>query len=304
MRKIFPKTGRAGVIVRGRIFCQEELVLIRRMIRNHPMWGRTRLSEAVCQLLDWRQINGRLKDRGCRVALLKLESLGFLELPKRKLDRGGRPPCIEFSQSRNASAVSDMPDSLTLQLVDSPLLAKTWNSLISTHHYLGLSTPVGRLIRYLVVGDEQILGAISFSEAAWSIKRRDELLEGFFDTSEHIRSRVVSNNRFLIIPNVRVNNLASRILGLSTKQITVDWQRRFGMVPEFIETFVDPARFKGTCYRASNWTLIGTTKGFSKQGASHNQQKSPKLLFICGTSHNSRKFLRLKIKQWSERRVA
>jgi hypothetical protein len=290
MRKAWPKTDR--LVIRGREFLQSDLVLIRKLIRDNPKWGRTKVSEEVCSLLNWRQENGRLKDRGCRVALLKLESLGFLQLPTKKLDRGGQPPCRDLVCELDETQVSQMPSEIQLQLVQNAGGSRIWNALIARHHYLGLATPVGRLIRYLIIGNGQTLGAISFSEAAWSITGRDDILKKFGVNRNEIRSLVISNNRFLILPHVRIPNLASRILAKSTKQVVRDWAQRFETRPLFIETFVDPARFEGTCYRAANWTLVGSTKGFSKLGASHRNKTSPKLLFMVGTTYNSQQFLR------------
>ncbi|MEZ6033184.1 MAG: DUF4338 domain-containing protein [Planctomycetaceae bacterium] len=290
MRKHWPRT--TGVTVRGREFHQKDLVLIRQLIRKNPSWGRTRLSEEVCRIFDWQQENGRPKDRGCRVALLKLESLGYLQLPKKKLDRGGRPPNEVSLGEVVEECISQMPQTLSLELVNTVRQARIWNSLIARHHYLGLATPVGRLIRYIIMGDAQMLGAISFSEAAWSLTCRDEVLNQFGLSGSEIRSATISNNRFLILPSVQVRNLASRVLGLAVKQVLLDWHERFETLPLFIETFVDPKRFEGTCYRAANWLFVGTTKGFAKQGASHRNTKAPKLIFLIGTTVKSRQFLR------------
>lgn len=290
MRTVWPKSD--GIVVRGRRFLQSDLVRIRHLIRTHPNWGRTKLSEEVCRAIDWRQPNGRLKDRGCRVALLKLEAFGFLQLPLKKLDRGGRPPRQDLTFHRLGQEISEMPQDLNLVRVETSQQSRIWNSLIAQHHYLGLATPVGRLIRYLIVGSETILGAISFTEAAWSIIERDVALEEYGIERGKIHEVVVSNNRFLILPNVQIKNLASKTLGMARKQVALDWHRNFGTKPAFIETFVDPTRFEGVCYRAANWILMGKTKGFAKRGGSHESNRVPKLLFLVGTEYNSQKFLR------------
>ena len=166
MRDSWPRT--KGIIVRGRIFFQSDLVLIRKLIRTHPSWGRTKLSEKVCQVIGWRQENGRLKDRGCRVALSKLESLGFLKLPAKKTATGGQPPRQLHSVAISEAEILKMPSEIRLHQVTSVADSRLWNSLIGKFHYLGLATPVGRLIRYLICGDNQPIGAISFSDPAWS----------------------------------------------------------------------------------------------------------------------------------------
>lgn len=272
-----------GLVVRARVFSQKELVAIRRIIRQHPKWGRTKLSEVVSELLSWRQSNGRLKDRACRVALVRLESLGFLKLPAKLVPNGGKPPSIRAPVPTNASRiVTTMPASIRCEKVQNASDARVWNALISHFHYLGLATPVGRLLRYLIYGDGQLLGAISFGESAWNIKLRDSLLHSVGIDSTERRLAVIGNNRFLILPNVRVPNLASRVLAESLRILREDWAEQYSAKPLIVETFVDPRRFEGTCYRAANWLLAGKTKGFSKCGACHAYADAPKLLFLKG----------------------
>lgn len=283
-RKPWPRCD--GVVVRGRLFSQRDLVLIRRLIREHGTWGRTRLSQEVCKSLGWTQPDRRPKERACRVALLRLEDLGFLRLPARLVDRGGQPPkrydIAELGVT--ISPLREMPRALDLTLVTSTRDSRIWNSLVSKFHYLGLPAPVGRLLRYLILADKQLIGAISFGESAWRLADRDRLLNRVGINIEQTRSAVVSNNRFLILPSIQVGNLASRILGQSLRQLTEDWPERFLTTPCFAETFVDPSRFIGTCYQASNWVLVGTTKGFSKQGSWHRKNLGPKLIFMRGLS--------------------
>ena len=271
---------------------QADMVLIRNLLRKHPSWGRTRLSQEICRALNWEQANGRLKERACRVVLRRLETLGFLELPERLVNNGGRPPSrvvttIDPSPTQNLTA---MPVDLVLQIVDSAPDARLWNSLVAQHHYLGLATPVGRLLRYLVFGDAQLVGAISFSEGAWRIAARDSLLEDVGISKSRVGDAVVGNNRFLILPNVSVPNLASRILSIALRRLRCDWAMRYACVPEVVETFVDPTRFAGTCYRAANWLPIASTKGFAKRGSHHTNPKAPKLMLLRGlTSQIHRK---------------
>jgi len=216
------------------------------------------------------------------VALVRLETMGLLRLPKRLLDRGGRPPLATLGAVHVPLKLSRMPASLKLQLVASAHESRLWNSLIAEYHYLGLATPVGRLIRYVIYGDDQLLGAISYTDCAWSLAGRDQLLAKVGLPVESLRDFLIANNRFLILPSVQVPNLASRILSTSTRQVCMDWASRFNRVPLVVETFVDPSRFEGTCYRAANWLSVGLTKGYCKSGGRHSNRHSPKLLFMRG----------------------
>lgn len=281
LRKRWPNC--LGVVVRGRLFTQKDLVSIRRLIRRHPNWGRTKISFAASRLLGWRQQNGRLKDRACRVALVRLEALGYLELPRKRVENGGKRPTVNSSPPEHSLCfVTKMPSEVRSELVRTPSDAQLWNDLVAHFHYLGLATPVGRLLRYLIYGDAQLLGAISFGEPAWNIRSRDALLEKVGVNVTERTGKVVANNRFLILPNVQVPNLASRVLAESLRAMRKDWVERYAVAPLVVETFVDPCRFDGTCYRASNWLLLGTTKGFSKRGACHTYANAPKLLFVKG----------------------
>ncbi len=280
MRRSWPKCGE--LIIRGRQFGQADLVLIRKLIARHPTWGRTRVSQEICKILDWRQENSALKERACRVALLRLEGLGLLELPKKKIDRGGRPPTVFPDPVPHGQMINAMPISVTVRLVGNQAESRLWNALIAHHHYIGLATPVGRLLRYLVYADDMLVSAISFSEAAWAVDARDAALQEIGIDQIRIRDVTISNNRFLILPFVQVKNLASRILSLATRTAAMDWSERYQVCPLIAETFVDPSRFHGTCYSAANWTHVGMTKGFSKCGATHASTNSPKMVFLVG----------------------
>lgn len=290
MRNTWPKT--EGICLRGRVFYQHDLVMIRRLIRSNPTWGRTRLSEEVCKQLNWKQDNGRLKDRACRVALLRLEAEGYLQLPKRKTETGGRPPSVQMTALPIMPQIQmEICTDLEIHPVSSVADSRIWNFLVAKYHYLGLGTPVGRLLRYLIKSGEQHLGCISFSEAAWKVAARDQALASIGFSHSTIKNKLISNNRFLILPNVLVPNLASRILSRSTKNAVFDWEQRFGSTPLFVETFVDPSRFTGACYKATNWIPLGFTKGYAKRGGEHSPHRKPKVLFVRATAKRDQRKL-------------
>jgi hypothetical protein len=187
------------------LFTQSDLIALRLLIRSHPSWGRTRISQEACTSLHWYQPNGRTKERACRVALLKLESLGYLKLPPRLTETGGRPPVVRlrFAEGTVPENITVMPNSLEVLLVRTRAESQIWNGVVGEYHYLGLATPVGRFVRYLIYGDSRLLGAISFSECAWNLRARDDLLARLGFDEKTIRDSVICNNRFLILPSVR-----------------------------------------------------------------------------------------------------
>lgn len=275
----WPKCER--LTIRNRLFTQSDLVAIRKLIRDHPSWGRTKLSEKICQLFDWVQPNGRLKDRACRVALLKLEELGFLQLPPKRIENGGKPPRIS-ERNLDIGALSRMPEDLNIRLVTQRNDAAIWNAIVDKYHYLGLATPVGRLLRYLILGDGMLLGAIAISECAWNVSVRNTALREIGINNESVHNVVISNSRFLILPTVSVPNLASRSLSACTQRVARDWYESFSCWPRVVETFVDPTRYHGTCYRAANWVFVGMTKGYAKRGSTHAEHRTPKMVMLRG----------------------
>ncbi len=282
-RQSWPKC--RGVIIRGRLFDQRDVVLIRDVIRRHPDWNRTKISQRVCQLLGWIQLNGLPKERACRTALSQLELLGFLRLPPpQQSNCGGKPPkAHDLNDARLfGPPVDTMPHRLEIRPVSTPDDARLWNSAVARHHYLGLTTPVGKLLRYLFFAEDVLLGAISFTGACWSTKARSTAMTAIGLDPSPAPEFIVSNNRFIILPNVTVKNLASRMISGSIRSLRTDWSLRYSHAPLFAETFVDTDRFKGTSYLAANWIPVGMTKGYAKRGHHHFKHERPKLLLLRG----------------------
>jgi hypothetical protein len=199
--------------------------------------------------------------------LLELHRRKIIDLPQRKQG--------DFFKKR-CSAASDVPPipqiSCSLQELgevevipvsaDSRDQSRTWNALMNEYHYLGSGPLCGAQIRYLVRSrTEGLLGGLAFSAATWRLKLRDDLI-GWSEKARRAHlQKVVCNSRFLIPSPVRVKNLASHVLSRALERLGDDWEERFAYRPVLVETFVDPKRFVGTCYLASNWVLVGETAG-------------------------------------------
>jgi hypothetical protein len=144
-------------------------------------------------------------------------------------------------------------------------LSKQWWEMMEAYHPLGSGPLCGAQMRYLIGSEAGYLGGLSFSAGAWRLAARD----GWIGWDEERRkaglSKVVANSRFLILPTVKVANLASHVLGLAVRRLARDWQARYGEAPALVETFVDRARHRGTCYRAANWRCLGQTQGRGRQ---------------------------------------
>lgn len=281
------------LVLRNREFGLRELRIILQTVSSHGKEGRTRVSEVVCERLDWRQPNGWLKDRACRDALRRLARRGLVKLPPRLAKNGGRKPVWTLPRAHvkrlsSQPPLTALPSTLNLEFAKGNEAERIWNYLVARHHYLGYKVAVGRCIKYLVHSGEYVLGAIAFSSPVWRLARRDTVLSECGLATADIHERVINNTRFVLLPSARVEHLASRVLSVATQQVALDWAWYYAVRPLVVETFVQPSRFDGTCYKAANWLHIGETRGFAKVGPTHHNSQEPKAIFLYGLTRNMR----------------
>lgn len=223
------------ITIRGRTFSEADLELIRGIIRQDNM-NRQRISREVCQALGWLKPDGGLKDMSCRVALLSLHRAGLIKLPPPRSVNNNRRRPMEFTTTSEPGSpiTGSLRDLGKIELIRATKQhqSRLWNELIGRYHYLGYTPLPGAQIRYLIYTESgTLLGAIGFSSAAWTLRPRDELIG--WNNEQRIRrlNLVVNNSRFLILPWVRVKNLASKILAISARQLLQDWQTIYGYSP-------------------------------------------------------------------------
>jgi hypothetical protein len=151
-----------------------------------------------------------------------------------------------------------------------------FNSLIEHHHYLGYTQPVGEHLKYLVFARGRPIACMAFSSAPRHLGSRDRFIG--WDKQARLKNigLLAYNTRFLILPWVTVPHLASHILGRMARVLSADWQRLYGHPIYFVETFIDPQRFRGTCYRAANWICLGQTTGRGKDAPAHKPNRPVK----------------------------
>jgi len=269
------------VIIRGRVFVAEDIAIIQSVADRFGGHGVTAVSNIVCDHLNWRQPNGWPKSRACRVALARLVRLGHIKNLSNLTSNRARP----YSHSIS-SKLQDKPEprigkyaiagTLRMSPIGTRVEEKEWNKLVSQYHYLGHLVTVGRCLKLIVRDDEEIVAAMSLSDASWKIQGRDAILS-------HLTIRkyeVANNSRFLVLPHVHVKHLASQCLSLLATVGAKIWSDYYACRLRVIETYVDPSLYQGTCYKAANWIYIGDTKGFKKSGSGHQKTNCPKLHFI------------------------
>jgi hypothetical protein len=184
---------------------------------------------------------------------------------------------------------------VTLELVTQEEQRLLWRELVGRHHYLGHKVPFGAHLRYLIRiarPEPMPVGCLQFSSPAWRMAPRDEWIGWDAETRKQNLQQIVNNSRFLILPWVKVRNLASSVLALAARQLPADWERAYGIRPVLMETLVDSARFSGTCYRAANWVYVGTTTGRGRMDRDRTVEKVPKEIFLHPLSRRFRTRLR------------
>ena len=273
----------------GRYFSSDELALIRQAATDYAGLGITEISRTICEWLDWKRPTGRLKNHECRLLLERLRDKGFLTLPA--LHPSGRrgPRSVSITTDSNAqpliqtTVVDLQPRLILVESVNSDL----FRQLIQRYHYLGYRTPTGANLRYFAQSAAgQILACLQWSSPAWTMAARDEWVGWSSPQRARNLQYIVNNSRFLILPWVRVKGLASSILARAACQILHDWPRYYGYKPMLLETLVDTARFRGTCYRAANWIRVGETSGRGRMDRYHRTALVKKSIFVFPLCRN------------------
>ena len=247
----------------------EDVAFIRQFIAQNPGASRRRLSAKLCEAWQWKQANGALRDMVCRGLLLMLHRAGEIELPPVRqvslnpfVERE-RPAPVLLDTTVIAGALNAL-QRIELQQVrrtgDEPL----FNSLMEHNHYLGYEQPVGEHLKYLAWAEGRPIACLAWSSAPRHLGSRDRYIGWNAEARRRNIRFLAYNTRFLILPWVQVPHLASHLLGKMTRALSGDWERMYGHPIYFAETFIDPGRFRGTCYRAANWILLGHTTGRGK----------------------------------------
>lgn len=267
------------VHVQGRDISAGDIALIKDLTNSNPNWSRTRLSRELCLCWNWRNAAGHLKDMSCRILLRKLEKMGYVELPVgiHSGNNGNRNKIVESVLHSKESISVELKELFPLQIrvVAEGYDLKLFKYFISTHHYLGWSAPVGEHLKYFVLDNQsRPLACLVFGAAAWKIEPRDSFIGWCPRDRKRNLSFIANNNRFLILPWVKVKCLASHILGLISRRISNDWKQKYNHVLGMLETFVEDNRFLGTCYKASNWIYLGKTRGRGRNDVK-NEYKLP-----------------------------
>ena len=269
---------------RGRAVTAEDIAFIRQLIAENPQASRRSLSAKLCEAWQWKQANGAPRDMVCRGLLLMLHRAGAIELPSIRFQppnpfvHRGAPAPMLIDTTPLTGVLSELQP-VALQQVrrtgDEPL----FNSLMEQHHYLSYEQPVGEHLKFLAWARGRPIACLAWSSAPRHLGSRDRYIGWSAEARRRNIRFIAYNTRFLILPWVRVPHLASHVLGLMSRALSEDWQRTYGHPIYFAETFIDPGRFRGTCYRAANRILLGHTTGRGKDDQTNKPNRPIKQVF-------------------------
>ena len=261
------------LIYRHRVVTKSDLIFIRNLIAEHPGSKRRDLSRRLCQAWNWVQANGAPRDMVCRSLMLRLHREGLIDLPavgyvrNNPLAQRVKPSFVSVDEAPLQANLAELGE-LEWRQVRRTADEALFNSLMQQHHYLGYTQPVGEHLKYTVYASGRPIACFAWSSAPRHLGERDRFI-GWSAKARLKNIRFLAyNTRFLILPWVVVPNLASHLVGRMARELSAHWDRLYGHPIYYLETFVDPQRFRGTCYRAANWIRVGVTTGRGKNAPS------------------------------------
>jgi len=271
---------------RGQTVNQAGIEFIKQLIAENPQLSRRRLSTKLCLAWNWVQANGQPRDMVCRSLMLELHRAGRIQLPARRF-------CPVNNAARHRAPVSEPHvevaplagrlaelGPIEIRQVRRTAAEPLFGRLMQAHHYLGYTQPVGEQLKYVYYARGQPVACMAWSSSPRHLGARDRFI-GWSAAQRRANIHLLAyNTRFLILPWVRVPHLASHLLARTARVISADWQQLYQHPLYLLETFIDPERFRGTCYRAANWILVGQTTGRGKNDQTNRVNRSLKELWV------------------------
>ena len=261
----------ASLVVQGRSVSEWDLEWIRRWMGQNPGRSRRRLSQELATHWDWRNGVGQLKDMAARTLLLKLHQRGIIELPARRQLPTNRMRCrpaapLLWDQRPLEGSLAQL-GALTVSEISTQATERKWvAATLGQFHYLGFGGAVGETLQYVVRESQgRVLACLVFGAPAWKCQDRDRFIGWSAEQRQRRLGWLANNSRFLILPWVKVPHLASWVLGQVSRQLSGDWQTKYGHPLVLLETFVEQGRFRGSAYQAANWRRVGATQGRTRQ---------------------------------------
>jgi len=281
----------------GRTFTREEIVLIKEVTAEYPKLSQAELANTVCELIGWTQLSGKPKTVQCMQFLRVLAEGGELALPALNEKIGSGRSGAGKAAVRDLSWVdtSEMHECgpIKLEVVRPGERLQQWRTYMGVYHRLGDPNVYGNQVRYMIrTEDGRDLGCMLFSASSWALAPRENWI-GWSQTDRKSRLHLVINHsRYLILPWIRVRNLASRALAMAARRIQEDWLEFFCYAPVLMETFVDSSLYKGTAYKAANWIYLGETQGRGRNDQHRDRTLIRKAIYMYPLQRDFRAVLK------------
>ena len=271
-------------MVGDRVFTSEDVDLIRWTTERFGNLSRWELALTICENLEWKAPNGQLRAHSCLPLLEQLAAAGVVQLPAKREQPPRRPARLRGHSLGSIEIAVTLAEVRPITVEPVAAQERTiWDATMAAQHARGFQRAFGAHQRYWIYGEvngrQEILGALLFAAPARNVAVRDAWLGWTAEQQQRFRQRIVANSRFLIRSGVHIPHLASHALALALRRLPGDWLARFGYAPVVVETFVAPP-WRGTCYRAANWTLLGQTAGTGRQDRHYEQAGPPKQVFV------------------------
>jgi len=270
----------------GRRFRAAEIADIRQTVAWLPGLARKELAATVCEHLQWHTAAGTPKIQACQRLLERLAGAGLVALPPVREEQrhggpgGGALPSRRTAPGQPVAGPLRAFQPVRLEPVTGAAETGLWNEYVERFHPLGYRGAFGYRLRYFIHAGRQRLGCVLLGGAAKAIAVRDRWIGWSAPVRQRNLPWVINNSRFLIFHQVRIPHLASHVLGQLARRVPADWQQQWGFTPLLLETFVDPRRFRATCYRAAGWQLLGETNGRGLARPGKSYQSTPRLVLV------------------------
>ncbi|MEP7247141.1 MAG: DUF4338 domain-containing protein, partial [Gammaproteobacteria bacterium] len=281
---------------RGRAVTAADAHFIRNLIATYPGESRRSLSQKLCAAWNWRQPNGAPRDMVCRGLMLALSRAGHIELPAVKrqppnpFTARARPQPVEVDCTPLRLSLRELGP-LTFRSVRRTPEEACFNALLEQYHYLGYAQPVGEHLKFMVYAGARPVALFAWSSAPRHLGPRDRYLGWSAQVRRQNVRGIAYNTRYLILPWVEVAHLASHLLARMTRMLSAEWEKVYEHPVYFAETFIDTTRYRGTCYRAANWRLLGRTQGRGKDDLTHRPNRTVKEVLGLPLAENFRERL-------------
>lgn len=288
----------AECIIQGRTIGPADVASIQRLMAENPECSRYKVSRLLCQLWDWRDPRGQIKDMAARSLLLKLHERGWISLPaKRRASpnrmHNKRVAAVDHATEPIHASLRELLPLEIHELSRYPEEQPLFECLLHRYHYLSHTSTVGLNLKYLIYDRQRRpVACLLFGSAAWKCAVRDQFIGWSALERERALQQITNNTRFLVLPWVVVRYLASHVLSRVVRELRTDWQHKYARPLHLVETFVDSSRFVGSCYRAANWIDLGQTTGRTRQDRWTQIQVAPKRVLVYPLSSDFRAALR------------